>query len=261
MSPNLQRAALHLAALAAMAYGYNTLVALIHGSQAGDWMLGQRGGLFQFLTICGLALAWVTCLVALVHSLVPSFTAIGNLKSALGLVALPVSIIVTEVYWPLILLAPSLIAEVDLGPGVDGMPPPAAFMYPLPIPLDLALHAAPALALLVDFFAFEHRYSRWQALNAGFPLSVFTGVAYGTWTEYCASANRTFPYPFLNVALPIRIAIYAAATAIAYASFLFVNSLHPIPNPSESKTKVYYDDDDAVWPELGPWVWFGRIKL
>lgn len=254
----LPRALAHAAALGAMSYGYRKLVAVVSSADAGDWMLSQRGGLFQFLTICALAVAWLTTFLAFLQSLAPGIAAIAGAKRALALVALPTSMIVTEIYWPLMLLAPSLIAQVDLSPGEDGKPPPAAFMYPLPVPLDLALHAAPLAALLVDFFGFEHRYSRKEAVQRGRIAALFTGLAYGVWVEWCASANRTFPYPFLKVPVYIRVCIYAVATAIAFLSFWAINNLHPVPHPSEGKL-LDEDDDDAFG--VDEWVWFHRIRL
>lgn len=72
--------------------------------------------------------------------------------------------------------------------------------------------------------------------------------------------TRSVPYPFLNAPIYIRVVIYALASTIAYLSFCLVNSLHPVAHPSESKSKWYYDDDEA-WPDIGPWVWFHRVKL
>jgi hypothetical protein len=59
----------------------------------------------------------------------------------------------------------------------------------IPLSVDLALHAVPALSLLADFMIFEKKYSRNQ-VTYGAPLvaATFT-VWYAWWVERCASFN------------------------------------------------------------------------
>lgn len=61
----------------------------------------------------------------------------------------------------------------------------------LPLPLDLSLHAAPALSLLLDFFLLEQSYSSYTVAR-GAPLTAIAfGLWYSVWVEYCASYNGT----------------------------------------------------------------------
>jgi hypothetical protein len=64
----------------------------------------------------------------------------------------------------------------------------AAFMG-IPLHVDLALHAAPGAALLLDFFFFERRYTKYQVARVAPLAAVLFGLWYVGWVEYCASHN------------------------------------------------------------------------
>lgn len=65
----------------------------------------------------------------------------------------------------------------------------------IPLKVDLALHAAPGIALALDFFFFEKKYTRFQVARVA-PLTV---VLFGAWyvslVEYCASHNERCESP------------------------------------------------------------------
>lgn len=117
----------------------------------------------------------------------------------------------------------------------------------IPLRVDLALHAVPSLALLIDFLFLEPKFSKLQ-VRYGAPLVVsLAAVSYASWVEYCASFNGSckqsllrpcafvphtvvcclVPYPFLENPLEIRLGIYAAAATLALVSFWALNTLHP----------------------------------
>lgn len=59
----------------------------------------------------------------------------------------------------------------------------------LPLHLDLAMHAVPAVALAVDFFIYEQKFGRKSAILA--PLLAFAyAIFYGSWVEHCSSKNN-----------------------------------------------------------------------
>ncbi|KAG5646688.1 hypothetical protein DXG03_002678 [Asterophora parasitica] len=59
---------LHASAASVMAFGFLSLSSLgIH-----EWIQTQHGGHFQFLTIQGLAIAWLTMVAGLLSNLFPS---------------------------------------------------------------------------------------------------------------------------------------------------------------------------------------------
>ncbi|KAJ7940747.1 FAR-17a/AIG1-like protein [Mycena leptocephala] len=208
--------ALHVCAISAMTYGYNAL----HGLAINSWISSQYGGHFQYLTIQGLAVAWLTMVAGLFNDFFPSIKGIRTIKRALFIAALPIATIVSSIYWTLLLMFPHLI--IQQAPSSPDSP------MLLPLRIDLCLHAVPCLALLTDFMIFERNYGRQALLYAAPALSVLLTVWYGCWVEHCAAKNGTFPYPFLTLnPLEIRIRIYAAAGTVACISFYALNALHP----------------------------------
>jgi len=211
---------LHGSAAAIMAYGYNSL-----GSLAIDtWIKSQTGGHFQFLTIQGLSVAWLTMVMSLAADLFPSSVAIKKVKRVLLMTALPLAVVISSIYWTLILMFPSLILQTD--PNNKLSSSTGALMW-LPLPVDLALHVVPALALCADFMLLESKFSKNEA-RYGAPLVIsLAAVWYASWVEYCASSNGTFPYPFLTEnPFEIRVGIYITATTLALLYFWTLNALH-----------------------------------
>jgi hypothetical protein len=97
------------------------------------------------------------------------------------------AIVVASIYWPLVIFAPSWILLKDPSIAVPTPKNPGVFITPLPI--DLALHATPSIALILDFFFFEERYPKKEALYGGSAVICSFGVFYVCLAEYCASFN------------------------------------------------------------------------
>jgi hypothetical protein len=153
--------------------------------------------------------------------------------------------VISTIYWTLLTLLPALILPPrhERTMGEPGSVNEMLMLFRLPLFLDLTLHASPVLALLVDFLFLERRYSQ-RALTTTAPsIAILYGVGYSCFVEYCASFNghckgfttETFvsgvttwldPYPFLDVSLKSRLAIYTAATMVALFSFRGLNSIH-----------------------------------
>jgi len=226
---------LHASAAAVMTYGYLSLKTTVLDS----WIRSQKGGHFQFLTIQGLSVAWLTMIFSLICDLFPSSTYVKRAKRSLFMISLPLSVVISATYWTLILLLPALILQSDPKNTVPSAS--SENIVRIPLRIDLALHAAPALTLLVDFFLFETRYSQSEATYGATAVSALFGIWYGCWVEYCASVNGSFPYPFLNNPLKIRIPIYIGAVVLAFVSFRGINALHgkdSIGPSSKAKKRV-----------------------
>jgi len=99
-------------------------------------------------------------------------------------------------------------------------------MFSIPLPVDIALHLLPTVALSIHFFVTEYKYSRRQARVWAPLTAIGVAVWYASFAEWCASVNGTFSYPFLNVPFPARLGIYIAVTAIALGIFTLLNKLH-----------------------------------
>lgn len=117
-------------------------------------------------------------------------------------------------------------------------------MLRIPLNLDLSLHAAPCVALLLDFYLFEVKYSKRHARYGGAAVAAIAGIWYASWVEYCASYNGIceyhsyssqvhflrsclVPYPFLTLnTFPVRVGIYSGATMMSYLFFQLLNAMH-----------------------------------
>lgn len=72
----------------------------------------------------------------------------------------------------------------------------------IPLKTDLALHAVPAISLLLDFFFVERKYSRRQAVWGGIAMTVLACSAYAPWIEYCSKFNGSCEFqPYLKYLL------------------------------------------------------------
>lgn len=146
---------------------------------------------------------------------------------------------ISSIYWPMITLFPHLMM-------MDGPPtsePSAAAAFMIPLSVDLALHAAPGMALLLDFYFIERRYTGHQVARVAPLTAVLFGLWYVSWVEYCATHNGrcelsipvsgsllliadAVPYPFLEAPYHIRALVYIGAVFLAIFSFRVLNSLH-----------------------------------
>lgn len=217
---------LHAGAAGIICYWYNNLKRLDALSE----MTAQYGGLWQYLTIQGICLAALTMIVSLILDLFPFIRTLKTIKRSLLMLVLPLNVAISLIYWTLKLLLPAQILQkswalVDASSPSNAMT--EALVY-IPLEMDLALHAAPAISLTLDFFLFEGKYNR-KATHLLAPLLALSyTVWYSWWAERCGAMNNgAFPYPFLTVnPFPIRLVIYAGAGLIALFSFQLLNSLH-----------------------------------
>ncbi|KDR81504.1 hypothetical protein GALMADRAFT_239488 [Galerina marginata CBS 339.88] len=221
MEKSLLKTTLHGGALAILTYGYQSL-----GSLSVDkFIRGKYGGHFQYLTIQGLVLVWLTMFTGLLTEVL-SFMSLRTLKRYLMVMALPLSVVISVIYWSLILFMPRLILQSFSDQ--SSLSTLSADLFRIPLSIDLALHAAPCLFLLFDFFFFEVKYSK-NEVNFGAPVAAIVfSVWYSLWVEHCGKKNDgTFPYPFLTEnTLAVRIGIYLGATLLAIISFRVINYLH-----------------------------------
>lgn len=101
------------------------------------------------------------------------------------------SVVISTIYWTLLLFFPTLIIQVMTSENsAPTSSPNAAELFRIPLTVDLALHAVPALSMILDFFFYETKYTE-KEVQFGAPaaLSVYA-VGYGLWVEYCAKQNK-----------------------------------------------------------------------
>lgn len=106
------------------------------------------------------------------------------------MLALPLAVVIATIYWSLMFFMPELIlmrSPIAEPSSSNAMPK----LLRLPLSHDLALHAVPGAALILDFVLFEKKYGK-SEVTFGAPLiTVLAGLWYACWVEYCASYNGT----------------------------------------------------------------------
>jgi hypothetical protein len=101
--------------------------------------------------------------------------------------------VISLIYWPLMILFPQLIlppaaADVPQTP-VSGRSATIPPLVRIPLSVDLALHATPALSILMDFFLFESKYQR-KDVQVGAPITTAVfALWYSFWVEHCGKMN------------------------------------------------------------------------
>ncbi|KIJ34690.1 hypothetical protein M422DRAFT_70171 [Sphaerobolus stellatus SS14] len=216
---------LHSIAPAIMIWGFRQLDTVA----TNEWIQAQKGGHWQFLTIQGLAAACLTMGAGLLADLLPSAKAFRKTQRVLQMISLPIAVVISSIYWTLLLFFPSLI--LPPAPGHDSVASSSSEAPPLariPLSMDLALHAVPAISLIFDFLVFQKPYDATDIKYTATILVALAGLWYSSWVEYCASYNKTFPYPFLteNV-FNVRVGIYIGACLLALGVFRTLNTVHP----------------------------------
>ncbi|ORY25722.1 FAR-17a/AIG1-like protein [Naematelia encephala] len=225
-TPKIARLVFHSLAAALMANGF----AGLQGMTMSKHIQPQYGGHLQYLTILGLIGSGLVMLLSAASDMLPSVKALKKIKRTFLLFALPVELVISSIYWPLVLLAPHLMFPPN--PDLVSSPEPSSIpqadlLFRIPLWMDLSMHALPAAVLLLDFFALERRYTP-PASTFGAPILAFTfGGAYANWIEHCASINGKFPYPFLTVLdFQGRVAVYVGASVGALLVFWGLNAVH-----------------------------------
>ncbi|KAK4687737.1 hypothetical protein P7C73_g2395, partial [Tremellales sp. Uapishka_1] len=215
--PKALRLAFHAASVAIMLKGFTAL----NNVAMGDYVAPQYGGFFQFLTINGLLVAGLAMAFGGLGDVLPNVKSLRSIKRFFLLSALPVEITISAIYWPIIIFAPSLmLPSTEPSAESDGL-------FRIPLWMDLSMHAVPAIALVIDFFAIEPKFLPPVSNQYAPVLALSWGAIYSTWVEHCASINGRFPYPFLTMSdLPGRIAIYIGASVFAYGVFRVLNWIH-----------------------------------
>lgn len=102
------------------------------------------------------------------------------------------AVVISSIYWTLLIFFPKLILRApepgELGPTSSDEVPE---LLRISRSLDLSLHAAPGTFLLLDFYLFELKYSKFHARYGGAAVAAVAGIWYACWVEYCASYNGT----------------------------------------------------------------------
>nr|ODN99741.1 hypothetical protein L204_02174 [Cryptococcus depauperatus CBS 7855] len=151
-------------------------------------------------------------------------------KRVFLLVSLPAELVISLIYWSIIIIAPELMLPPTSPSASQGEASSSSAqpdLFRIPLWMDLSMHLLPTVALLLDFFLLEKKYPKPFSTYIASLLAAMFGIAYGVWVEHCASINGVFPYPFLTIMnFEGRVATYVGATVAAWLVFRGLNGLH-----------------------------------
>lgn len=132
---------------------------------------------FQFLTILGLSVSLIAFVIGILSDLTLSST-LFDMKNAICIVATPIEVLISLLYWGLRAIDPSLLMPDDMSIAL------------LP---DMGFHLAPAVFLTIDLVLFS---PPWTVPTYGvFSISTVLAFSYWYWVELCFSHNGWYPYP------------------------------------------------------------------
>jgi hypothetical protein len=151
-------------------------------------------------------------------------TTLFTIKNYLALVAAPMEIVISILYWGLRAIDTSLVVPPDL---------------PLP-PLiyDMTFHLFPAVVLTLDTILLSPPWPS-SPMNPNAPLiSLVTSTAiaflYWFWIEICYSRNGFYPYPLFGILTTYqRIGLFAVSGSIMWVAGGALRALYAYVNGFE----------------------------
>ncbi|OAQ98890.1 hypothetical protein LLEC1_00768 [Akanthomyces lecanii] len=178
----------HLVGLASFASSYKFLL---------EWktpVSESYGWHLQFLTIIALTLSFLTFAIA------------AAADNSLSLVATPLNVVVTTLYFGISAIDPELVVPPE---------------FRIPLAVDLGFHFAPGLLLVFDYLVLSPPWTVGAPLVMGLSTSIAFGYWY--WIELCYSKNGWYTYPIfalLNTAQRIMLFTFSAVLVTVASSSL-----------------------------------------
>ncbi|KAF2684695.1 hypothetical protein K458DRAFT_442529 [Lentithecium fluviatile CBS 122367] len=155
----------------------------------------------QYLTILGLSISTICFTCGLLADITSSPT-LFRAKNYIALVAAPIEIVISILYWGLRAIDEKLVIPPDL-------PKP-------PLSADIGFHLSPSVLLTLDTLLLSPPWptSPINPLASLLTLLTSTTIAflYWFWIELCYSRNGFYPYPIFTIlSTPQRIGLFAAS--------------------------------------------------
>ncbi|EFX05504.1 integral membrane protein [Grosmannia clavigera kw1407] len=172
---------------------------------------GSFGGDFQYLTILGLALSFLTFMVAYAAdiSLLPEVFAT---KNKLAVCVAPLEVLISILYWGLRAYDKNLVFPPDLE-------------VELPLLADIGFHAAPAAFLALDLLLFSPPWT--ISPRDALELSLVLALTYWSWVEICFSYNHFYPYPIFELLnKPQRMGLFGFSALLMTGSTVMLKALY-----------------------------------
>ncbi|KAG6007840.1 hypothetical protein E4U21_005426 [Claviceps maximensis] len=190
--------------------GLAALGSSLHSVLSRDtYIVKAHGSYFQFLTVLGLTLSLSVFILAAIADIFRS-TTLYRWKNSISIVATPLEVLISSLYWGICAIDASLLVESGLEIGML---------------MDLALHLAPAVFLSLDFLMFSPPWT--ISVSGTILVNTASAFAYWYWVEICFSKNGWFVFAKVPLSF-IQAAHYRSACSALYLLSWF--------------------DDDISWP-------------
>ncbi|KAJ3496475.1 hypothetical protein NLG97_g2630 [Lecanicillium saksenae] len=183
-------------------------------SQAYGWHL-------QFLTIISLTLAFLTFIIAAVADVTRSST-LFSIKNALSVIATPMNVVVTTLYFGITAIDPELVVPPE---------------FKIPLAVDIGFHFVPGLVLAFDHLVLSPPWT--ISTPAVMGLSTAIAFSYWYWVELCYSKNGWYVYPiFALLDTTQRIMLFTFAGVLVTVASSSLKAVHAKLNgPTLAATK------------------------
>ncbi|KAL5379062.1 hypothetical protein DPSP01_008697 [Paraphaeosphaeria sporulosa] len=186
-----------------------------------------------YLTVLGLSIS-TTCFTIGLLADMTSSQQLFTLKNYLALVAAPIEIIISMLYWGLRAIDRELVIPPDL-------PTP-------PVMADLGFHLFPTLLLSLDalFLSPPWPTSPINPRASTLSLMISTAIAflYWFWIELCHSRNGFYPYPiFALLNTTQRIGLFALSGVAMWAAGAGLRWCYRVVNGIERDTVIEHGED------------------
>ena len=178
----------------------------------------------QFLTIIGITICTAGFLFGLLADITSSPTLFAS-KNYLALVAAPIEILISLLYWGLRAIDDALVVPPDLPM--------------LPLINDLSFHLVPAVVLTLDAILLSPPWpsspTSLQAPKIMLVASTGIAFAYWWWIELCYSYNGYYPYPLFEILTTLqRVALFAMSGVMMWTIGATLRTLYAWVNGYES---------------------------
>ncbi|KAH8602688.1 FAR-17a/AIG1-like protein [Bisporella sp. PMI_857] len=170
---------------------------------------------FQYLTIIGLTVAFLTFVFGLLADITLS-PSLFLVKNGLSLCSAPLEVLISVLYWGISTIDKTLLVppEIEIAPWAD-----------------IGFHAMPAILLVVDLLFLSPPWTIKVLPAMG--LSSVLAVSYWAWVEQCYQRNGFYPYPLFGVLdTPQRILLFSGAAALMTSSTVVLQRVYRVFNGS-----------------------------
>ncbi|KAF2740497.1 hypothetical protein EJ04DRAFT_508014 [Polyplosphaeria fusca] len=181
----------------------------------------------QYLTIIGLSIA-TTCFIFGLFADITSSHLLFTIKNYLALVAAPIEILISMLYWGLRAIDTSLVIPPDLPM--------------LPVLADFGFHLFPALLLAADVVLLSPPWptspTNPNASAIMLTASTMISFSYWYWIELCYSHNGFYPYPIFALLNTLqRVGLFAMSGIMFWMVGSGLRWIYAVVNGIEEKEK------------------------